>query len=219
MTGLLAMHAMIQASGKPSGIADWNNNYSDDAEKCVLFHCSNFPQTFFPDKGAMDYQEIIAGSVGREKTYGTIVGKLAPTDFTYCRVSTDDYSGTIRAYVGEGEITTDPISTFGGYAVARIPRLQTLLRRICQQGFEHHVAINPSKVAAVIDEAFTRYLGWDVYNHDREAGAIGPERLSHERAATERNRAREERREEKPAGRARPRTGKKADSPSKGGKS
>ena len=38
---------------------------------------------------------------------------------------------TIRAYVGEGETTRDPITTFGGYGVARIPRLQDLLRHIC----------------------------------------------------------------------------------------
>ncbi len=93
ISGLLGMYAMIQASGRPSGMADWNNNYSDDPDKCVLFHCSNFPQEFFANKGVMDYQEILAGTVGREKTYGTVVGRLAPTDFTYCRVSTDDFAG------------------------------------------------------------------------------------------------------------------------------
>ncbi len=218
MTGLLGMHAMIHASGRPSGIADWNNNYSDDPDKCVLFHCSNFPQEFFANKGLMDYQEIIAGTVGREKTYGTMVGRLAPTEFTYCRVSTDDYAGRIRAYVGEGEITTDPINTFGGYAVAHIPRLQVLLRRICSQGFEHHVAINPSRIGAVVDEAFTRYLGWDVYNHDREGAAADRKQPSPQRGPVERVRAKEERREERPVGRARPRTGKKTDSATRGGK-
>ncbi|MGA2614430.1 MAG: L-fucose/L-arabinose isomerase family protein [Spirochaetia bacterium] len=218
MSGLLGMHALIQASGKPSGIADWNNNYSDDPDKCVLFHCSNFPQEFFSNKGVMDYQEIIAGTVGREKTYGTIAGRLAPTDFTYCRVSTDDFAGRIRAYVGEGEITSDPINTFGGYAVARIPRLQALLRHICSRGFEHHVAVNPSRVAAAVDEAFSRYLGWDVYNHDRGTAEAGPERPARERRALERGRPREESREERPAGRARPRAGKRVDRASKGGK-
>jgi len=165
ITGLIGMYAMVLASGRPSALVDWNNNYADDPDKCVLFHCSNLPQEFFGKKGVMDYQEIIAGSVGRENTYGTVVGRIEPTEFTYCRVSTDDYAGRLRAYVGEGEITEDPISTFGGYGVARIPRLQKLLRHICANGFEHHVAINPSRIAVVIDEAFTRYLGWDMYNH------------------------------------------------------
>jgi len=215
ISGVLGMYAMIQASGRPSGLADWNNNYSDDPDKCVLFHCSNFPQEFFGNKGTMDYQEIIAGTVGREKSYGTMVGRLVPTDFTYCRVTTDDSEGRIRSYVGEGEITTDPISTFGGYAVARIPRLQDLLRHICSNGFEHHVAINPARIASIIDEAFSRYLGWDVYNHDRAGAAPARERPPAERrAAADRARPREER----PAGRARARAGKKADSVPKGGK-
>ncbi|MGA2762159.1 MAG: L-fucose/L-arabinose isomerase family protein [Spirochaetia bacterium] len=219
MSGLLGMYAMIQASGRPSGLADWNNNYSDDPDKCVLFHCSNFPQEFFGNKGVMDYQEIIAGTVGREKSYGTIVGRLVPTDFTYCRVTTDDFAGTIRAYVGEGEITSDPISTFGGYAVAKIPRLQKLLRHICSRGFEHHVAVNPSRIGSIIDEAFSRYLGWDVYNHDREAGppvAAGQPR--ERRQAAEKSRPRDERREEKAAARPRGQAGKKADTASRGGK-
>jgi L-fucose isomerase-like protein len=170
ITGLAAMYALQQASGRPSALADWNNNYADDPDKCVLFHCSNFPQDFLGKKGVMDYQEIIAGTVGREKTYGTLSGKLRPTDFTYCRLATDDAHGAIHAYVGEGEITKDPITTFGGYGVARIPRLQDLLRRLCLGGFEHHVAINPARVRGILAEAFGRYLGWDVYDHDR-AGA------------------------------------------------
>jgi L-fucose isomerase-like protein len=170
ITGLVGMHAMVAASGRPSALADWNNNYADDPDKCVLFHCSAFPQDFFGKKGVMDYQEILAGTVGRERTYGAVTGKMKPTDFTYCRVSTDDRAGRVRAYVGEGEITKDPMTTFGGYGVARIPRLQGLLRHICANGYEHHVAVNPTRVAAAVDEAFTKYLGWSVYNHDVNNG-------------------------------------------------
>jgi L-fucose isomerase-like protein len=169
ITGLIGMHAMVQASGKPSALVDWNNNYADDPDKCVLFHCSNLPQEFFGKKGVMDYQEIIAGTVGRENTYGTIVGRIKPTDFTYCRVSTDEFKGTIRSYVGEGELTKDPMTTFGGFGVAKIPRLQKLLRHICENGFEHHVAISPCRVAGIVSEAFDKYLGWDVYDHDADA--------------------------------------------------
>jgi L-fucose isomerase-like protein len=167
IVGLVGMYALVQASGRPSALVDWNNNYAEDPDKCVLFHCSNLPQDLFGKKGVMDYQEIIAGSVGRENSYGTIAGRMRPTDFSYCRVSTDDRAGKIRAYVGEGEMTKDPLTTFGGYGVAHIPRLQGLLRHICANGFEHHVAINPARVAASVEEAFTRYLGWEVYNHDR----------------------------------------------------
>jgi len=113
----------------------------------------------------MDYQEIIAGTVGQENTYGTLVGRIKPTALTYCRVSTDDEAGTIRAYLGEAEITEDNVDTFGGYGVIRVPDLQDLLAYICEMGFEHHVAVNPSQVADALDEAFSKYLGWDVYYH------------------------------------------------------
>jgi L-fucose isomerase-like protein len=43
--------------------------------------------------------------------------------------------------------------------------LQALLQHICRNGFEHHVAMNPSHTAEVLAEAFGTYLGWDVYKH------------------------------------------------------
>ncbi len=165
ITGLMGMYAMVLASGRPSALMDWNNNYGEDPDKAVVFHCSNLPQDIFGNQAVMDYQEIIAGTVGKENTYGTLVGKIKPTPITYCRVSTDDYNGTIRAYVGEGEITDDPVDTFGGYGVVKVPAFQDLLHYICENGWEHHVAVNPTKVASAIAEAFDKYLGWDVYYH------------------------------------------------------
>ncbi len=166
ITGLIGMYAMVLASGRPSALMDWNNNYGSDPDKAVVFHCSNLPQDIFGGKAKMDYQEIIAGSVGKENTYGTLAGHIAPSAITYCRVSTDDAMGTIRAYVGEAEITDDPIDTFGGYGVVRVPEFQELLAYICENGFEHHVAVNPTQVAEALYEAFTKYLGWDVYFHE-----------------------------------------------------
>ena len=167
--GTVAMQVMAQASGKPSALVDWNNNYGEDPDKGVVFHCSNLPKDVFVDKGegrpVMDFQEIIAGTVGKENTYGTVVGRVKASPFTYLRVSTDDAAGKIRAYIGEGELTNDPLKTFGGYGVVRIPNFQRLLRYICENSFEHHVAINPTCIAAGVKEALVKYLGWDVYLH------------------------------------------------------
>ncbi len=165
ITGLIGMYAMVLASGRPSALLDWNNNYGDDPAKAIIFHCSNLPQDIFGHKAVMDYQEIIAGTVGKENTYGTVVGKISPTPLTYCRVSTDDYAGRIRAYLGQAQITDDPVNTFGGYGVVQIPNFQKLLAHICEKGYEHHVAANPTHVADAVNEALTKYLGWDVYYH------------------------------------------------------
>ena len=164
IVGLVGMYILQSASGKPAALLDWNNNFNDDPNKGVVFHCSNLPKAFFAEQ-KMDYQEIIAGTVGKENTYGTIVGRVKASPFTYLRVSTDDAAGKVRAYIGEGELTNDPLKTFGGYGVVRIPNLQHLLRYICENGFEHHVAINPTRLAAGVKEALSKYLGWEVYWH------------------------------------------------------
>jgi L-fucose isomerase-like protein len=173
IAGLIGMVAMTLASGKPSALVDWNNNYGDDPDKCVVFHCSNLPKNVFTQKPispadimVMDYQAIIAGTVGAENTYGTVVGRVKAEPFTYCRVSTDDFNGRILAYLGEGELTNDPLTTFGGYGVARVPNLQKLLAHICENGYEHHTAINLSQVAAAVNEALGKYMGWSVYYHE-----------------------------------------------------
>ncbi|MFM8321604.1 MAG: fucose isomerase, partial [Chloroflexota bacterium] len=74
-------------------------------------------------------------------------------------------NGMISAYVGEGALTNDPLDTFGHRAVAHVPQLQDLMRFICRNGFEHHVAMTMGEVAGVLEEAFENYLGWDVYRH------------------------------------------------------
>jgi L-fucose isomerase-like protein len=164
VTGLVGMLAMARASESPSMLLDWNNNYGDDPDKGVAFHCSNLPKSAFVDS-KMWYSDILAVNVPKEGCYGTIVGRIKPGPMTFCRVSTDDEAGTIRAYLGEGEFTDDPLETFGGYGVFEIPDLQELLAHICEMGYEHHVAVNLSEVADPVCEAFDKYLGWDVYYH------------------------------------------------------
>jgi len=163
--GVVAMLALQEASGLPSALVDWNNNYGDDPDKAVLFHCSNLPKSCFKDV-RMDYQEIIAGAVGKDNTYGTCVGRLKAGPVTVARISTDDTEGIIKGYVAEGAMTDDALSTFGGYGVLCVDDLQGLMEIICEEGFEHHTALNPSHVGRAVDEAFDNYFGWDVYNHN-----------------------------------------------------
>jgi L-fucose isomerase-like protein len=168
--GVLAMHALQLASGTPSALLDWNNNYGDDPNKAVCFHCSNLPKHFFRS-AKMDFQEIIAGTVGKENTFGTCVGLIKPEPMSFARFSTDDTAGKMRGYVGEGRFTDDPLNTFGGAGVVHIPRMQKLLHYICENGFEHHVGANLSIVASAVHEATIRYLGWDMYWHNGPNGA------------------------------------------------
>jgi len=162
--GAVAMHALALASQSPSALHDWNNNYGGHLDKCVNFHCSNWPKSFLQHP-KMSFQDIIAGSVGKNNTFGTVTGRVKPGPATYLRITTADEEGMIAAYVGEGRFTKDPLDTFGGFGVLEIPDMQTLLRYICENGFEHHVAVNLSQVASMVNEALENYLDWDVYWH------------------------------------------------------
>ena len=163
--GVIGMHAMRLASGTPSALLDWNNNYGDDPDKAVCFHCSNLPKHFFRS-ARMDFQEIIAGAVGQDNSWGTCVGLIKTGPMSFARFTTDERAGKIRGYVGQGEFTDDPLVTFGGAGVVRISNMQKLLRYICENGFEHHVAANLSSTASAVEEAASRYLGWEIHYHE-----------------------------------------------------
>jgi L-fucose isomerase-like protein len=164
ITGVAAMYALQLASGTPSALVDWNNNYGDDDNKCVFFHCGNWAKSFLPDI-EIKTAEILGTTLGQENTYGAVAGRVPAGDVTFARISTDDVNGMITSYVGEGRFTDDVLDTFGSRAVVEIPGLQSLMKYICKNGYEHHAAMNGSHVAGILTEAFETYLGWDVYHH------------------------------------------------------
>lgn len=165
ITGVASMFALQQATGTPSALVDWNNNYGNDPDKCVLFHCGNWAKSFTPG-ARMEYANILATTLGQENTYGAINGRAPAGPLSFARISTDDQFGLIRAYVGEGEFTDDVLDTFGSRAVVRVPRLQDLLKYVVKNGFEHHVAMSGAPASDVLYEALETYMGWDVYHHE-----------------------------------------------------
>ena len=169
VTGALTMYAMQHAAGSPAGIVDWNNNYADDENKCVFFHCGNWAKSLTSGEAAVCISSILGASIGNDKTYGAVEGRTPAGPMTFGRLSTDDTTGAILAYVGEGSFTNDELDTFGSRAVVSVPRLQGLLRYICSNGFEHHVVMTRSLTAGVLDEAFSKYLKWDTYRHDESS--------------------------------------------------
>jgi len=164
VTGAASMYALQLASGTPSALADWNNNYRDDPNKCVLFHCGNWPKALLPDI-QIKTSDILGATLGKERTSGAVAGRTPAGPMTFARITTDDDSGRIRCYVGEGKFTDDPLDTFGARAVVEVPQMQKLMQHICRNGFEHHVAVSASQTAAILAEAFGTYLGWEVYHH------------------------------------------------------
>jgi L-fucose isomerase-like protein len=164
ITGVVSMYALQLASGTPSALVDWNNNYGGDPDKCVLFHCGNWASSFFSDF-QMESSPILGSTLGQENTFGVVGGRTPAGLFSYARVTTDDRNGKIKTYVGDGMFVDDPLETFGSRAVVEVPQLQGLLKHICKNGFEHHAAMNTSHSADILKEAFETYFGWETYHH------------------------------------------------------
>ena len=164
IAGVVSMYALQLASERPSALVDWNNNYGKDPDKCVFFHCGNWAKDFLPDI-RIGTAPILGTILGEENTVGALMGRTAAGPVTFGRVSTDDGEGRIKAYVGQGLFTDDPLETFGTKAVVKVPGLPKLLQHICRNGFEHHAAMNGAHCAGAVEEGLGNYLGWEVYWH------------------------------------------------------
>jgi L-fucose isomerase-like protein len=166
ISGAVSMYALLLSSGQIPGFLDWNNNYKYDSEKCVCTHCSNYPKSFMGADIEISDLDILGETIGRPMCFGAIKGHVAPGEMTYFRISTDDTKGKIKGYLGQGQFTSDPFPMHGGIAVCQVKGLRKLLAHLCQEGFEHHVAMTRSHCADVLGEAVTKYLKWDIYRHE-----------------------------------------------------
>ncbi len=167
ITGLASMYALQLAAEQPAAIVDLNNNYGDHPDKCVLFHCGNWPLNFYPEgEAVMQIADVLGTTLGDDNVYGAIRGRAPAAPLTIARISTDDVSGVVKAYVAEGQFLDDPLDTFGSSAVVGIPNFQPLLKYICKVGFEHHCAMSPAHTADAVAEAFETYLKWEVHRHE-----------------------------------------------------
>ena len=164
IAGVVSMYALQLASDRPAALVDWNNNYGDQEDKCVFFHCGNWAKDFLHDI-RIGTAPILGTVLGEANTVGALAGRTPAGPVTFGRVSTDDLTGRIRSYVGEGQFTDDPLDTFGTKAVVRVPHLPVLMKYICRSGLEHHAAMTGAHCAGAVAEALENYLGWEVLRH------------------------------------------------------
>lgn len=166
IAGAVSMYALTLASGCQSALLDWNNNFAEDRNKCVCTHCGNFPKSFIMNDIELGTLGVLGRTLGKVHTFGAVYGKVKQGDFTFFRISTDDTKGCIKSYLGEGSITDDPYGMDGCIAVTKVDNLQILMKYICKNGFEHHVAMCRGNVKDILQEAIESYLGWNLYVHE-----------------------------------------------------
>jgi L-fucose isomerase-like protein len=158
----VAMAALSLASGRPATVLDWNNNYGEEDDKCILFHCGPVPSDLMTNKGQVSDHLILVNAVGENQSFGCVVGRIAPTDLTFGSMMTD--AGRVKVYLGDGRFTEDPIPSnfFGAAGVVEIAGLQDVLLHVGMQGYRHHVGVTTGKYVAPVQEALEKYLDFDV---------------------------------------------------------
>ena len=158
----VAMRALHLASYQPVALMDWNNNYGDEDDKCILFHCGPAPASMMEGKGRITDHSILMSTVGEGNGFGCNQGRLKAGPFTFSSLMTDE--GRVKTYLGEGEITPDPIPAnfFGVAGVAHIPNLQDVLLHVGVNGHRHHVSLTSARVQAPLVEALGHYLNFDI---------------------------------------------------------
>ena len=157
----ITMRAMNLASLKPTTVLDWNNNYGDDENKVILFHCGPVPHTLMTAKGVVTEHKMFAKN-DPGSGWGTNEGRIRAFPMTYSNCQTID--GRLVVYASEGAMTDDPIEEafFGCAGVAKISDLQDKLIRLARGGFKHHTSVGMGHMKSVLEEAFTTYLGYDL---------------------------------------------------------
>jgi len=160
MCSAVTMRAMSLATEGPSAVLDWNNNYGEDENKVILFHCGPVAQTLMAGKGVVGEHKMFAKS-DPGSGWGCNEGRIKAMPITISNCQTKD--GKIIVYASEARFTDDPIEDgfFGCGGVAEIPDLQNKLIKLARGGFKHHTSICEGHVKEILREAFTTYLGYD----------------------------------------------------------
>jgi L-fucose isomerase-like protein len=156
----VTMRAMSLASQGATAVLDWNNNYGEDENKVILFHCGPVAQSLMTGRGTVTEHKMFAKS-DPGSGWGSNEGRIKPMPITISNCQTKD--GKIIVYVSEGKITEDVIERefFGCAGVAKIDDLQNKLIKLVRGGFKHHTSICEGHYKEVLKEAFTTYLNYD----------------------------------------------------------
>jgi len=159
------MYAMQLASEQPAACLDWNNNYGDDPDKVILFHCGPVAQSLMTGKGRVTDHKMFA-KLSPNSGWGSNEGNIRAFPMTYAGCKTED--GLLTMYMGQGEFTEDPIEPefFGCGGVAKIDNLQSKLVRMGRNGFRHHTVVGVGHLEHILREAFTTYLGYNIVEID-----------------------------------------------------
>ena len=171
IAGVVAMYALQLASGAPSALVDWNNNYGGDREQVRVLPLRQLGQEFLPDITDRDRADPRHRRSGKQNTYGALAGRTPAGPVTFARVSHRRSRTAASAPTSaKGASPTTRCRHSAPAPSWRCRELQKLMRYICRERFrtprgDERLAYG----AACWQRRSRRYLGWEVYRHGEDA--------------------------------------------------
>ena len=162
ITNAVMMRAEGLASEFPTMLLDVNNNLNDANDRAIFFHCGPAPKSFMKEKGKIEEHLMFRKTYGEGSGVGINKGEYISGDVTVGSFKTEN--GKLCAFVTEGEFTGEPIENefFGCSAVFKKDNINNLLNYMAENGYRHHVCITKGKWGKAIQEAFNKYLGYNL---------------------------------------------------------
>ncbi len=162
ITNAVMMRALSLAANGASTLLDYNNNYGDAADKCIMFHCGPIPLSMMEGKGKIEEHLMFKKSFGEGSGVGVNKGTIKSGNITFGSIKTEN--GKLCGFVTEGRFTDDPIekSFFGCGKVVQKENINAISNYMATNGYKHHLAVTFGELGEVIAEALSKYLGYEI---------------------------------------------------------
>ncbi len=156
------MYALTLASNHPVMLLDVNNNYGNEENKVIMFHCSAVPNSFFENDTFINEHLMFKKSYGEGTGVGILNGKIKSGKVTVASIKTEN--GKLYGFTTNGTLTEDKFDKefFGTGIVFEKDNLKNVFKYMCENGYKHHVAIAKGEWSECVKEALVKYLGYDI---------------------------------------------------------
>jgi len=161
VTNAAAMAALTAGTDKPVGCLDLNNNYGEEENKCILFHCGPLPLDLMVGPGEIQEHKMFTKTMGENCSWGLNVSRIKPGKITLISMRTEN--GHIEYYCENALISEEKVEDafFGVSGVMVLDDLQRKLMNMSKAGFRHHTIIASGHHSEPVCEALSNYLGYD----------------------------------------------------------
>ena len=162
VTNAVMMRAVGLAADYPVMLLDVNNNYNNDKNKIIFFHCGPAPISLMEGKGEIQEHLMFKKSYGEGSGVGINKGKYLTGDITIGSFKTEN--GKLCSFAADGKFTEDelPSCFFGCGSVFEKENADKLLEYMAMNGYRHHVAITKGHWGKAVEIAFRDYLGYQI---------------------------------------------------------